>query len=92
VTFNYIMVDQRALMAAQLAELTATSAYARARVMLDQTLGQTLEKNRISLEEGLNGKVGRPSRLPDVPPPGAPPAGKAPEGTAAKPVEKPAAK
>jgi outer membrane protein len=77
-TFNYIMVDQRALMAAQLAELNATSAYARSRVMLDQTLGQTLEKSHISLEEGLNGKVGRASRIPDVPPAGAPPAGRTP--------------
>jgi outer membrane protein len=86
-TFNYIMVDQRALIAAQLAEMTATSAYARARVMLDQTLGQTLEKNHISLEEGMNGRVGRPSRIPDVPPAGAPPA-----GPAARAVPKPADK
>jgi outer membrane protein len=65
-SFNTIMEDQRALLAAQLAELTVTGAYERASVMLDQTLGQTLEKNRITLEEGLNGEVNRPSRLPDV--------------------------
>ena len=81
-TFNYVMVDQRALIAAQLAELTATNAWARARVMLDQSLGLTLEKSHITLEEGLNGKVSRPSRIPDVPPAGPPAASKGAPGTA----------
>jgi len=95
-TFNYIMIDQRALIAAQLAELAATSAYARSRVTLDQTLGQTLEKNHITLEEGLNGKVTRPSRLPEVPPsrpapanqtsPAAPAPAKAADNPAGKPA------
>jgi outer membrane protein len=89
-TFNYIMVDQRALLAAQLTEMTATSAYARARVMLDQSLGVTLEKSHISVEEGVKGRVARPSRIPDVPPVGAAPAGTAP--AAAKTAEKPAGK
>ncbi|HTX39790.1 MAG TPA: TolC family protein [Bryobacteraceae bacterium] len=91
-TFNYIMIDQRALIAAQLAELAATSAYARTRVMLDQTLGQTLEKNRITLEEGLNGRVNRSSRIPDVPPARPVPAGPAPAGTPGKAADKPAGK
>ncbi len=91
-TFNYIMIDQRALIAARLAELAATSAYARSRVMLDQTLGQTLEKNHITFEEGLNGRVNRPSRLPDVPPARPVPAGQTPAGTPAKAADKPAGK
>jgi outer membrane protein len=97
-TFNFIMVDQRALIAAQIAEMSATTAYARARVGLDQVLGETLEKSHISLEDGMSGRVARQSRSPDVPPAGAPaagatPAGKAvagqtPAGTAAKPPDK----
>jgi outer membrane protein len=83
-SFNTIMADQRAVLAAQLAELTVTSAYERASVMLDQTLGQTLEKNRITLEEGLNGEVNRPSRLPDVLPAQSAAAGQATPGASPK--------
>ena len=65
-TFNYIMVDQRALIAAQLSEMTAIAAYNRAKISLDQVLGETLETNNITLEEGLAGRVPKESRLPDV--------------------------
>ncbi len=65
-TFNYIMVDQRALIAAQLSEASARTSYERARVALDQVLGETLEKNGITLEEGLNGRVARESRPPEL--------------------------
>ena len=82
-TFNFIMVDQRALIAAQLAEMTATNGLARARVGLDQVLGETLEKSHITLEEGLSGRVARESRIPDVPPAGAAPGGAPPAGKAA---------
>jgi outer membrane protein TolC len=58
-TFGTLIVDQRVLVAAQLTEVTALGNYARARVSLDQVLGETLEKNHITLEEGLQGKVGR---------------------------------
>ncbi|HLY18142.1 MAG TPA: TolC family protein [Bryobacteraceae bacterium] len=56
-TFNDIIVDQRALVTAQVSEVTASITYARARVSLDQVLGETLEKNNISLAEGLSGHV-----------------------------------
>jgi outer membrane protein TolC len=62
--FHAIMADQRALIAARLAEMTAVSALVRARVARDQVLGQTLEKSRISLEEALTGRVARESLLP----------------------------
>ncbi len=62
--FNTIMPDQRALAAAQISETTALAAYAHARVALDQVLGETLERNNISLQEGLAGKVERESTLP----------------------------
>ncbi|MCU1238022.1 MAG: outer rane efflux protein [Candidatus Solibacter sp.] len=65
-TFNDIINDQRALVTAQISEVNALSSYARARVSLDQTLGETLERNGVSLEEGLKGKVNRESRAPDV--------------------------
>jgi outer membrane protein len=65
-TFNYIMIDQRALIAAQLSEMNAVAAYNRAKISLDQVLGATLETNNITLEEGLAGRVEKPSRLPDV--------------------------
>jgi outer membrane protein len=66
-TYNYIMIDQRALIAAQLSELNALASYNRARLSLDQVLGETLERNRITLEEGLVGKVEKTSRPPELP-------------------------
>jgi outer membrane protein TolC len=65
-TFNDIINDQRALVAAQISEVNALAAYAHARVSLDQTLGETLERNNVSLDEGLSGRVLRESKAPDV--------------------------
>jgi len=56
-TFNDIIIDQRTLVAAQISEVNASATYARARVSLDQVLGESLEKNNISLAEGLTGQV-----------------------------------
>lgn len=52
-TFNEVIVAQRNQVNAQTAELTAQATYARARVALDQVLGQTLEKNNISVDDAL---------------------------------------
>ena len=65
-TFNDIINDQRALVTAQISEVNALASYAHARVSLDQTLGETLERNGVTLDEGLMGKVNRESRPPDV--------------------------
>jgi len=65
-TFRTLMADQRALVTAQISEVNAAAAYAHARTSLDQTLGETLEKNNITLDEGLNGRVERQSQIPDV--------------------------
>jgi outer membrane protein TolC len=65
-TFNDIINDQRALVAAQISEVNALSAYAHARVSLDQTLGETLERNQVSLDEGLSGRVARESKAPEM--------------------------
>lgn len=66
-TFDTIMSDQRALVSARISEANARATYARARISLDQVLGETLERNHISLEEGLNGHVERQSQIPAVP-------------------------
>ena len=65
-SFDAVMADQRALVNAQISEVNALATYAHARVSLDQVLGETLEKNNISLDEGLNGRVERQSQIPDV--------------------------
>jgi outer membrane protein len=66
-TFNDIITDQRALVTAQISEVTAAATYARARVSLDQTLGESLERNHITLNEGLDGRVARESQIPVIP-------------------------
>jgi outer membrane protein len=63
-TFNDIVIDQRTLAAAQISEVNALGDYARARVSLDQVLGETLERNHITLGEGLNAHVPAQSLAP----------------------------
>ena len=67
-TFNNLITDERALVAAQIAEVGAISAYQRAKVSLNQVLGETLEANNITLEEGMTGNL-PPSRPPAPPQP-----------------------
>jgi outer membrane protein TolC len=63
-SISAVIVVQRALVAAQTSEIQASAAYARARTSLDQALGQTLEVNHVSVEEGLRGHVSRESTPP----------------------------
>jgi outer membrane protein len=65
-SFNTLMTDRRALIAAEISVNSALAAYANASVSLDQVLGETLERNNITLDEGLSGRVKRQSTLPDV--------------------------
>lgn len=58
-TFDTLMADERSLVNGQISEVNALAAYARARTLLDQVLGETLEKNNISLDEGMEGRVER---------------------------------
>ena len=58
-TINDLVVVQRNLAAARAAEVGALGAYSRARVSLDQVLGETLEKNNVSVSEALEGRVGQ---------------------------------
>jgi outer membrane protein len=50
-----VIAAEKALVAAQAAEITALSSYSHARVALDQVLGATLERNHISSEQALQG-------------------------------------
>ena len=63
-TINSVVVVQRALATARAAEVAALSTYSRARVSLDQVIGETLEKNNVSVGEALEGRLARDSRPP----------------------------
>ena len=66
-----VVTARNALLASQVTETQARATYARARVALDQVLGETLETNHVSLDDGLNGHVSRESKLPETPVPAA---------------------
>jgi len=57
--YNVVLI-QRDLLAAQLAEVQAKDAYAKAKVTYDQALGVTLEVSHVSLDDVLHGKALRP--------------------------------
>lgn len=66
-TIFYVIQYQRDLAQARSVEVAAESAYAKAKVQLDQAIGQTLEVNNISIDEALKGRVSRPpSPIPAV--------------------------
>jgi outer membrane protein TolC len=55
-SYNVVLV-QRDLFSAQLAEVQALEAYAKARVTMDQATGVTLERNRVDLDDALRGRL-----------------------------------
>src|SRR4051794_31206787 len=59
-----VVQQQRDLATAQSTEVASLVSYSNARVALDQTVGQTLEQNHISVREALDGKIQRQSTLP----------------------------
>ena len=65
-TINDLIAAQRTLTSAQTAEVGSLAIYSRARVGLDQVLGETLEKNHISTDDALKGTVAHQSRLPEA--------------------------
>jgi outer membrane protein len=67
-TINTVITAQRSLVAAESVEIAALSAFSHARVALDQVLGETLEVNHVSLDEGLAGRVARGSKVSEPPP------------------------
>ncbi|HZU24588.1 MAG TPA: TolC family protein [Bryobacteraceae bacterium] len=62
-TLNDIIVVQRALAAAETAEVATLATYSHARVSLDQVLGETLEKNHVSVGAAFDGRgpIGPPA-------------------------------
>jgi outer membrane protein TolC len=67
-TVFLVIQYQRDLALARSNEVAAESAYAKARVQLDQAVGRTLDANNISIDEAVKGIVGRvPSALPAIP-------------------------
>ncbi len=58
-SIDNIVRAQNALVAAQSAEVGARSAFVHTRVALDQTLGDTLEVNHVTLEEGESGHIAK---------------------------------
>ena len=65
-----VTLQQRDLITAQSAEVSALVSYNMARISLDQTLGATLEVNRVSIAEARSGRLERRSILPEVLPEG----------------------
>jgi outer membrane protein len=59
-----VVAARASLLTAQLTEVQALAAYGNAKVALDQVLGETLETNHVSLDEALEGRVSRESKLP----------------------------
>jgi outer membrane protein len=64
-TIFFVIQYQRDLAQARSNEVAAESAYAKARVQLDQATGDTLTANHISIDEAMKGRVSQPpSQLP----------------------------
>jgi outer membrane protein len=64
-TIFFVIQYQRDLAQARSNEVAAISAYAKAKVQLDQAIGTTLDTYKISINEAVQGKVSRPpSPLP----------------------------
>ncbi len=63
-TTSAVVVAQRAVVAAQTTLINSVSAYAHARASLEKALGETLDVNHVSLDEGLEGRVTKESKAP----------------------------
>ena len=68
-TVYNVILTQRDLVTAESNLVAAEDAYAKAKVELDRSTGQTLYNNDISIDEAFRGAVSRPpSPIPAVPP------------------------
>ncbi|HEY6306962.1 MAG TPA: TolC family protein [Candidatus Angelobacter sp.] len=63
-TYLNILTDDSALASAESSVVSAMTNYAEARVLLDQDLAQTLDRNNIKLDEVVTGEV---KTIPNVP-------------------------
>ena len=64
-TLDDIIAVQRSLAGARSAEVAALATFSRARVSLDQVLGETLERNHISVDDARTGRVNYQSNPPN---------------------------
>jgi outer membrane protein len=55
-----VILAQRDVFTAELAEVQALDTYAKARVTLDQAMGTTFENSQITVDEALNGSIKSP--------------------------------
>ena len=62
-TTSAVIVAQRAVVAAETTLTSSRSAYIHARAAMDKALGETLEVNHVSLDEGLDGRIARESKV-----------------------------
>lgn len=78
-----VILVQRDLSNAQLTQVQAITAYALAKVQLDQAVGSVLETNHVEIAEARSGKVSSPpNAIPPNPPPASPtPGGRPGAGT-----------
>jgi outer membrane protein TolC len=67
-TSYQVILFQRDLATAQSNQVAAESAYAKAKVQLDQATGATLDRYHISVDEAMKGRVSRPPAEPPVAP------------------------
>jgi outer membrane protein TolC len=64
-TLDDVIAVQRSLAAARATEVSALATFSRARVSLDQVLGETLEQNHVSVDEALGGRLSYRSHPPN---------------------------
>jgi outer membrane protein len=62
-----VVLKERDVVTAQYAEVQAVDAYAKALVAMDQSMGTTLERNRIELNEAITGDVNQRPAAPYIP-------------------------
>jgi outer membrane protein len=64
-TLDDVIAVQRSLSGARSIEVATLATFSRARVSLDQVLGETLEKNHVSVSEALGGRLNYKSNPPN---------------------------
>jgi outer membrane protein TolC len=62
-TLNDLIIAQRSFTTAQTTAVSAQAAYSHARIALDQVLGETLERNHVSVSDALAGRTSYVSKL-----------------------------
>ena len=62
-----VVLKERDLVTAQYAEVQAADAYAKALVAMDQSMGITLDRNHIELNEAVTGTVTEKPAAPYIP-------------------------